>query len=210
MTFDVVCHPICRNCRNCRNCRKASNLKSEGAQCKEKLKLKRWAMGYYKTPNIRYRMRDIERPPHGMFPFLALSTIQIGKTPTKTGGKRAFLARARVLVTLPLARACALVAQAPSKLLFLRLIGPPGFLLIGETFRPAGQWHGGRFFLAVKMGVCRHRRGGAFFLINIKEQNMKLYFFKSQGRLILKPSIKSAGLGKYPQIIKTCGIQQRA
>jgi len=54
--------------------------------------------------------------------------------------------------TKSLAGACALVAQAPSKLLFLRLIGPPGFLFIGESFRPAGQWHGGGFFLAVKNG----------------------------------------------------------
>jgi len=93
-----------------------------------------------------------------------------------------------------------LFAQVPSKLLFPRLIGLPGFLFIGETFSPAGQWYGGRFIMAVKMGgYGRRRRGGAFSPINTKEQNMNLYFFKSQGRLILKPSIKSAGLGKYPQ-----------
>ena len=66
-------------------------------------------MGYYKTPNIRYRMRDIERPSHGVFSFLALNK-QTGKTPTKTGGKRVFLARA-YWSTKPLAGASVLVAQ---------------------------------------------------------------------------------------------------
>ncbi len=64
--------------------------------------------------------------------------------------------------------------------------------------------------MAVKMGVCRRRRGGAFFLINAKEQNMNLYIFKSQALFIEGFKIRSAGLGKYPQNIKTCGIQQRA
>ena len=90
-------HRTGQNLSQCRNCRKAPNLKSEGPQCTERLKLRRWAMGYYKTPIIRYRMRAIERPFHGMFPFLALWK-QAGRTPTKTGEKRAFLARARVLV----------------------------------------------------------------------------------------------------------------
>ena len=96
------------------------------------------------------------------------------KPPLKPA-KNGLSSRARAyLSTKSLAGACALVAQ--------RLAGPPGFLLIGETFGPAGQWHGGPFIMAVKMGVCRRRRGGAFFLINIKEQDMNIYIFlKARG-----------------------------
>ena len=127
----------------CRNCRKAPNLKSEGAQCKEKLKLRRWAVGYNKTPIIRYRMIATERPSHGMFPFLALNK-QTGKTLTKTGGKQGPLARARTCQLSP-SRARGYWSRSG-------WLARRGSFLIGETFSPAGQWHGGRFIMAVKNG----------------------------------------------------------
>jgi len=68
-------------------------------------------MGYYKTPNIRYRMRDIERPSHGMFSFLALNYTNRKNPPLKPA-ENGLSSRARAYMsTKPLAGVCVLVAQ---------------------------------------------------------------------------------------------------
>ena len=138
------------------------------------------------------------------------STKQTGKTPTKTGGKQAPLARARTCHFAPRARVC--IGRASAIKAFISAADwPAGVPFNRRNFQACRSMAWGPVYHGrEKWGVCRRRRGGAFFLINTKEQNMNIYIFKSQGRLILKPSIKSAGLGKYPQNIKTCGIQQRA
>jgi len=118
------------------------------------------------------------------------STKQTGKTPTKTGEKRASLARARTGQLSPLR---ARVYWSRSGWLACRSMA----------------W--GRVFLGRENGGMQAPTGRGILPYKYKRtKHEHIYIFKSQGRLILKPSIKSAGLGKYPQIIKTCGIQQRA
>ena len=105
--------------------------------------------------------------------FHFLTQLHKPEKPPLKPAKNGPFSRARAYwSTKPLARARArigwaipsrvLFAQVPSKLLFLRLIGLPGFLFIGETFSPAGQC-----FLELTGGFCLCSVASSFLEVRI-------------------------------------------